>query len=114
MRKTTKKSVKSRTNLDRNDETTIKLHCEILRILKQNGPKSATYVATCLGEDKARVRKCLGTLARKKFLRGSKEQDGRINYRLILSGDIFLQNLEALMNEDRFSVRVAESKVSAL
>ena len=106
MRKTTKKSGKSRTNFDHNAETTIKLNGEILRILKQNGAASANDVANCLSVDKGRVRKCLRTLTRKKLLRSWREQDGRVNYSLVKSGDDFLQNLEALMNEDRISLAV--------
>ena len=101
MTKRKKKRIgKPRANFENNTETIIRLNGEILRILKLNGPMNANDIAMCLGKEKGKVETCLQTLERKKFLRGS-EHEGRINYRLNLLGDIFLQNLEVLLKEKK-------------
>ena len=79
-------------------ETIIRLYFEILNVLERNGPLSPNEVAKCLNVDRRKVRKCLGLLARKRFLRSS-NQDGGTKYHLVLMGNILLDDLKTLMNE---------------
>jgi predicted transcriptional regulator len=94
-------------------ETIILLHFEILYILKRNGPLSTNDVATNLHVDRRKARKCLRLLTRKRFLRSS-DQDGSTKYRLVLMGNILLDNLNTLMNEGKSAPTVENLKSGPL
>jgi hypothetical protein len=94
-------------------ETIIRLYFEILYVLKRNGPLSTNEVATSLRVDLRKVRKCVGLLARKRFLRSS-DQDGSTRYHLVLMGNILLDNLKMLMNEEKSSPTVDNLKSGPL
>jgi hypothetical protein len=94
-------------------ETIIRLYFEILYVLKRNGPLSANEVAICLHVDRRKVRKCVGLLARKRFLRSS-DQDGITKYHLVLMGNILLDNLKMLMNGGKSSPIVESLKSGPL